>query len=157
MKPTKLTNLIGIAIGIAVVGFFVIKQMVGNGLPAPTSQLNIILIQPSLALILFLSALPILRYRSNLKKFSDGKAKRPKPVDSTYAIRTLAFAKSVSLTGSIFVGWQVAILAYQLLAPQTTSILNPILGIVGALTMAVVGIIVENLLRIPPDRETEAK
>lgn len=157
MKPTKVTNLIGIALGISVAGFFVIQQMVGNGLPAPTSQLNIILIQPSLALILFLSAMPIIRYRSNLKKFSTGKAKRPKPVDSTYAIRTLAFAKSVSLTGSIFVGWQVAIVVYQLLAPQATSILNPILGIAGALTMAVAGIIVENLLRIPPDRENEAK
>lgn len=153
MKPTKLLNLVGFAVATAVIGFFVIQQLVGNGFPAPTVELNIMLIQPSLALILFLSAIPILRYRTNLKKFVDGKAKRPKPVDPTYAIRSLAFAKSVSLTGSIFVGWQSAILVYQLLAPHAVSILKPILGISGALTMAIVGLIVENLFRIPPDRD----
>lgn len=156
MKPTKITNLISFAVGVAVIGYFVIRQMVGNGLPAPSVELNIILIQPSLALILFLSAIPILRYRSNLKKFIDGKAKRPKPVDPTYAIRSLAFAKSVSLTGSIFVGWQSAILVYQILTPHTISFLNPVLGIVGALTMTVVGLVVENLFRIPPDQDGDA-
>lgn len=156
MKPTKLTNLAGIALIVAVVGFFVIQLMVGNGLPAPTVAVNIILIQPSLALILFLSAIPIIRYRSSLKKFLDSKDVRPKPVDPTYALRSLAFAKSVSLTGSIFVGWQTAILVYQLVVPQTTSFLNPALGILGATTMTVVGIVVENLFRVPPDRDGDA-
>lgn len=156
MKPTKLTNLAGIALIVAVVGFFVIQIMVGNGLPAPTVAINIILIQPSLALILFLSAIPIIRYRSSLKKFLDSKGVRPKPVDPTYALRSLAFAKSVSLTGSIFVGWQTAILVYQLVVPQSTSFLNPVLGILGAITMTVVGIVVENLFRVPPDRDGDA-
>ena len=156
MKPTKLTNLVGIALIVAVVGFFVIQLLVGNGLPAPTVAINIVLIQPSLALILFLSAIPIIRYRSALKKFLDSKGVRPKPVDSNYAIRSLAFAKSVSLTGGIFVGWQSAILVYQLVVPQTTSFLTPVLGILGAITMTVVGIVVENLFRIPPDRDGDA-
>jgi hypothetical protein len=156
VKATKLTNLAGIALVVAVVGYFVIQLLVGNGLPAPTISSGIILIQPTLALILFLSAIPIIRYRRSLKKFLDSEGQRPKPVDPTYAVRSLAFAKSVSLTGSIFVGWQVAILVYQLLAPQTTSILNPALGILGAFSMAVVGILVENLFRIPPDRDGDA-
>ena len=156
MKATKLTNLAGIALVVAVVGYFVIQLLVGNGLPAPTISSGIILIQPTLALILFLSAIPIIRYRRSLKKFLDSESQRPKPVDPTYAVRSLAFAKSVSLTGSIFVGWQAAILVYQLLAPQTTSILNPALGILGAFSMAVAGILVENLFRIPPDRDGDA-
>jgi ABC-type sugar transport system permease subunit len=67
----------------------------------------------------------------------------------------LAFGKSVSLTGSIFVGWQLAILVYQLLLPQGTGILNVVLGLAGALSMTVVGLVVENLFRIPADRESD--
>lgn len=153
MKATKLTNLVTIAIAVAVVGYFAIQIMVGNGLPAPTIAINVILIQPSISLILFLSAIPMIRYRNALKKFVDAKGARPKPVDPIYAVRSLAFGKSVSLTGSIFVGWQLAILVYQLLLPQGTGILNVVLGLAGALSMTVVGLVVENLFRIPPDRE----
>ena len=156
MKPAKFINLVYLTLAVGIVGFFVIQQLVGNGLPAPTVELNIILIQPALALILFLSALPIIRYRSGLKKFQDNKGQRPKPVDPIYAVRSLAFAKSVSLTGSVFVGWQAAIIVYQLLAPQTASLLNPILGTVGALVMVAVGLIVENYFRIPPDQDGDA-
>lgn len=155
MKATKLTNLVTMAIAVAVVGYFAIQIMVGNGLPAPTIAINVILIQPSISLILFLSAIPMIRYRNALKKFVDAKGARPKPVDSVYAVRSLAFGKSVSLTGSIFVGWQLAILVYQLLLPQGTGILNVVLGLAGALSMTVVGLVVENLFRIPPDRESD--
>jgi hypothetical protein len=153
MKATKLTNLVTMAIAVAVVGYFAIQIMVGNGLPAPTIAINVILVQPSISLILFLSAIPMIRYRNALKKLVDAKGARPKPVDSVYAVRSLAFGKSVSLTGSIFVGWQLAILVYQLLLPQGTGILNVVLGLAGALSMTVVGLVVENLFRIPPDRE----
>ena len=155
MKATKLTNLVTMAIAVAVVGYFAIQIMVGNGLPAPTIAINVILIQPSISLILFLSAIPMIRYRNALKKFVDAKGARPKPVDSVYAVRSLAFGKSVSLTGSIFVGWQLAILVYQLLLPQGTGILNVVLGLAGALSMTVVGLVVENLFRIPADRESD--
>ena len=153
MKATKLTNLITIALTGAVAGYFVVQLIVGNGYPTPTITLNVVLIQPAISLILILSAMPMIRYRSALKKFVEDKGSRPKPVDSVYAVRSLAFGKSVSLTGSIFVGWQLSILVYQLLLPQGTGILNVVLGLVGALSMTIVGLIVENLFRIPPDRE----
>jgi hypothetical protein len=153
MKATKLTNLISIASAVAVGGYFAIQIMVGNGLPAPTIAINVVLVQPAIALILFLSVIPMLRYRSALKKFVDDKGPRPKPVDPIYAVRSVAFGKSVSLTGSIFVGWQLAVLVYQLLQPQSTGVLYVVLGLGGAISMTVVGLIVENLFRIPPDRE----
>jgi hypothetical protein len=95
----------------------------------------------------------MLRYRSALKKFVEDKGPRPKPVDPIYAVRSVAFGKSVSLTGSIFVGWQLAVLVYQLLQPQSTGVLYVVLGLGGAISMTVVGLIVENLFRIPPDQE----
>lgn len=156
MKPTKIVNLIVIAFGIGIIGFLVIQQLVGNGLQAPTTGLNIILIQPSLAIILALSAIPMIRYRTGLKKFEDNKGKRPTPVDSMYAVRTLALSKAVSLTGSIFVGWQLSILIYQLTSPEGTKLASTIFGLVGAIVMVVVGLIVENLFRVPPDRDGDA-
>ncbi|MEN9603549.1 MAG: hypothetical protein RLZZ06_752 [Actinomycetota bacterium] len=155
MKPTKIANLITAALLVGVVGFFVIQQMVGAGLPAPLIGLNLVLIQPSLAIILVLSAIPMLRYRRGLKKFEEEKGKRPVPVDSTYAIRTLALAKAVSLTGSIFIGWAIAVLTYQLISPEPKLMLT-ILGFVGAALMVAAGLLVENLFRIPPDRDGDA-
>lgn len=156
MKPTKITNLITTAALAGVVGFFVIQQLVGNGLPAPIFGLNLVLIQPALALILVLSAIPIMRYRSGLKKFEIEQAKRPARVDPNYAVRTLALAKAFSLTGSIFVGWAVAVLVYQLVSTEGAKLLLTILGIVGALIMVVAGLVIENLFRIPPDKDADA-
>lgn len=155
MKPTRITNLVTSALIVGVVGFFVIQQMVGAGLPAPLIGLNLVLILPSLAIILVLSSIPIMRYRSGLKKFEEAKGKRPTPVDSTYAIRTLALAKAVSLTGSIFIGWALAMLTYQLISPEPKLLLT-ILGLVGASLMVASGLVVENLFRIPPDRDGDA-
>jgi ABC-type sugar transport system permease subunit len=156
VKPTKITTLITAAALVGVVGFFVIQQLVGNGLPAPTIQLNLVLIQPSLAVILVLSAIPIMRYRSSLKKFEVDQGNRPARVDSNYAVRTLALSKAVSLTGSIFVGWAGAVLVYQLISPEGTKLLLTLLGLVGALAMVVAGLVIENLFRIPPDKDADA-
>ena len=156
MKPTKITNLITAAALTGVAGFFVIQQLVGNGLPAPTVGVNLVLIQPALAVILVLSAIPMMRYRSGLKKFEDGKAKQPARVEPNYAVRTLALAKAVSLSGSIFIGWALAVLVYQLISPEGTKLLLPILGVAGALAMVVAGLIIENLFRIPPDKDADA-
>lgn len=156
MKPTRISNLITAAVLVGVVGFFIIQQLVGNGLPAPTIGLNLVLLQPSLAIILVLSAIPMMRYRSGLKKFETEQGKRPARVDSTYALRTLALAKAVSLTGSIFVGWHLAILVHQLISPEGTKFLLTILGGFGALVMVFAGLFVENLFRIPPETDTDA-
>jgi ABC-type sugar transport system permease subunit len=153
LKPTKISNLVLLALLVAIGGFFVIRQMIGSGLPAPAAGLNIVLLQPALAIILTLSAIPIMRYRSGLKKFEEAKGKRPAPVDSAYAIRTLALAKAVSLTGSIFTGWQAAILINQLLTPIGSKLFLTIFGLIGALSMVAAGIVIENLFRIPPDRD----
>jgi hypothetical protein len=154
MKPTKILNLIGVAAVVSVVGYFLIQLMIGNGLPTPTMELNVVLVQPAIALILFLSALPMVRYKRALKKLEAGKGSRPAPVDSRYAVRTLAFAKSVSITGSIFVGWQFALLTHQLLGPANQAALGTFFALAGAASMAVVGLIVENLFRVPPDKNS---
>lgn len=156
MKPTKISNLITTTLIVGVAGFFVIQLLVGNGLPAPTIGLNLVLIQPALALILVFSAIPIMRYRSGLKKFEADQGKRPARVDSNYAVRTLALAKAVSLTGSIFVGWNLSVLVYQLISPEGTKIPLTAFGLLGAIAMVAAGLIIENLFRVPPDRDTDA-
>ena len=156
MKPTRITNLITALAGVSVAGFFVIRSLVGAGQPAPTVGLNLVIIQPALAIILVLSAFPMIRYRRGLKKFEASQGKRPAPVDSRYAIRTLALAKAVSLTGSITSGWALAVLLYQLTSPEGAKIALPILGLVGAMVMVAAGLFVENLLRIPPEKDGDA-
>lgn len=155
MKPTKILNLIGTAAIVSVVGYFLIQFMIGNGLPTPSMELNVILVQPAIAVILFLSALPMVRYKRALRKLEAGKGSTPAPVESRYAVRTLAFAKSVSITGSIFVGWQIGLLVHQLLGPANQAALGTFFALAGAASMAVVGLIVENLFRVPPDKNVD--
>jgi hypothetical protein len=156
VKPTRITNLVTAFVVVAGAGFFVIRSLVGAGQPAPTIGLNLVLIQPVLAIILMLSAIPLIRYRRGLKKFEASQGKRPVPVDSRYAVRTLALAKAFSLTGSITGGWGLAVLIYQLSSPEPSKITMPILGLVGAGVMVAAGLFTENLLRIPPEKDGDA-
>lgn len=156
MKPTRIANLIVLFAIVAGVGFFVIRQLVGMGQPAPTIGLNLVVIQPVLATILALSAIPVIRYRRGLKKLESNPGKRPAPVDSRYAIRTLALAKAFSLTGSISAGWSLAVIFYQLTSPDNARLTLPILDFVGACLMVAVGLFVESQLRLPPDQEGDA-
>jgi hypothetical protein len=156
VKPTKISNLVTAMLFVAVAGFFLIQQLVGSGMPAPTIALNLVLIQPTLAIVLVLSALPMIRYRRGMKKYETGEGKRPVSVDSTYAIRTLALAKAMSLTASISIGWSIAIVTYQLASRVPGQVLMPIFGALGAGAMLAAGLIVENLFRIPPEKDGDA-
>lgn len=155
MKQTRISNLL-VALAItALAGYFVIQQLSGNGMPTPNADLGMIIIQPVAAVALVLMAIPIIRYRASLKKFLDEKGKRPGLVDSRYAIRTLALAKSLSLTGSIFAGWHIALVVYRVIEVGGEGIVLAVVGFVGSLIMGTAGIVVENLFRIPPDRDGE--
>lgn len=156
MKPTRITNLIVLFAIVAGAGFFVIRQLVGMGQPAPTIGLNLVVIQPVLATILALSAIPVIRYRRGLKKLESNQGKRPVPLDSRYAIRTLALAKAFSQTGSISAGWSLAVVFYQISSPETARLTLPILDFIGAGLMVAIGLYVESQLRIPPEQEGDA-
>ena len=156
MKPTKIVNLAIAGAAVALVGFFFIRQLVGAGIAAPVIAINLVVIQPILAAVLVLSALPIIRYRRGLSKFEVGAGKRPTPVESNYALRMLALAKAMSLTGSISAGWSIAIIGNLLASQFEGKVLMPILGAVSALAMVAAGLVVENLFRIPPEKDGDA-
>jgi hypothetical protein len=153
MKPTKITNLLLVMLSVGIVSYFVIQQIIGSGLPSPATTLNIVLLLPGLAVILAVAALPMIRYRSGLKKFETNKGPRPKLVEPAFAVRILALAKAVSLTGSVFVGWLGAVLLHQI--DNGAGVPMSALGVLGAIVMVVTGVLVEWLFRIPPDRDGE--
>lgn len=153
MKQTRISNLVLAAALTAVIGYFVIQQLTGTGQPTPDAALSMLILQPTATVLLVLLSIRIIRYRSALKKFLDSKGKRPALVDSSYAIRTLALAKSLSLTGSFFAGWHLALTVYRVSQIGADRITPAILGLVGSLVMTVAALVVENLFRIPPDRD----
>ena len=156
MKQTRISNLIAALAITALAGYFIIRQLAASGLATPNADLGMLIIQPVAALALGLMAIPIVRYRSALKKFMDDRGKRPALVDSRYAIRTLALAKSLSLTGSIFAGWHMSLIIYHVIEVGAEGIMPSVLGIIGSALMATVALVVEGLFRIPPDRDGEA-
>jgi len=156
VKPTKISSLIAYVAAVTMVGFVVIQQIVDRGMPAPSAGVSILIVVPVLALYLFVRSYAMIRYRRAMKKFLEEKGKRPSPVDSKYAVSTVVLAKSMSITGSILLGWHLSILWFRLSVSQPTGILPVSLACLESLALAIVGVIVENLFRVPPDSDNEA-
>lgn len=155
MNPTKVSNLVLTLGATTVIGFYTLQQLESNGVSASNTSLSLVITQPILAAVLFTIAMPVIRYRSELKKFVENKGKRPLPVDSKYAIRTLSLAKSVSFVGSLLGGLHLALIAFRFYTVAGEGVALSVFGLVGSAILVASGLIVENLFRIPPDSDGE--
>lgn len=72
-----------------------------------------------------------------------------------FAARVAVFAQAMALTGALMMGWQIAILVYQLGLTGARSTWSPLVdtlcALAGGLVLLVCGIVVENWCKIPPD------
>lgn len=158
MKPTKILNLIITAASAAVGAYLLIRLAVSNGWQVPVANLNLIFVLPIIGLIVLGMAWPIIRYRRAVRDLTKATAegnpglKRPKRVDPFYAVRVLMLAKAISIAGAIFIGWHLGALAVQAGLPViTTTIWFNFAAMIGALVMAICGVITELICRIRQD------
>lgn len=72
-----------------------------------------------------------------------------------FAARVAVFAQAMALTGALMMGWQVAILVYQLGLTGARATWSPLVdtlcALAGGLILLVCGILVENWCKIPPN------
>lgn len=115
-------------------------------------------------------AVPVLRWTSLLtmgaatvltlamgirvKRYTSGKA--TSPISPIAAARTLVLAQAGTYAGSAIAGWHIGILIGLLGASGTGSsaVKSSLLMIGGALVMAIVGWVVEQFCKLPPDEPT---
>lgn len=156
MKSLSLGRLILVSVIVAGATFFLTQALVVRGFAVSLSPTNLIVTLFSISILLLVLSIPIWRYRNLLKQ---GKA-RPKRVDPFYAVRILLLSKAVAISGSLFAGWHIGIVIYQLTAPVVISgaVARNFVGLVASIVMVIAGIYTESLCRLPEDDadDTEA-
>lgn len=95
----------------------------------------------------------VAKFRQRAKR-QDARAMNP-----LAAARTLVWAQTAAYVGAMFAGWHVALLFYQvgLLSVRSTwsPVWGAVIGVFSGLLMLVVGIVVENMCKIPPEDSDE--
>jgi polyferredoxin len=150
MKLTKLRFLFLLALISSVAGYFVAAFLVGRGFQVPVSAVNLILTLGAIGVVLLGLAIPIWRYRSALKQQS---GKRPKRVDPFYAVRVLLLAKASAIAGSLFAGWHLGVVGFQLLSPVVVQVLvlQNALGFFASFALVASAFVTEQICRLPND------
>lgn len=155
MKPTKAGSVIAVVFGASVIAFLVVRLMVSNGMPIPTSPTNLLLALAFIAVVILGLSVPIWRYKTALAQYKTGT--RPKRVDPFYAVRVVLLAKASALTGAGFVGWHLGALVAQLSLPVsfTAALLQNSFGLVASLVLMAAAIISEQICRLPDEPNNE--
>jgi hypothetical protein len=150
MKLTKLRFLFLLALISSVAGYFIAAFLVGRGFQVPVSAVNLILTLGAIGVVLLGLAIPIWRYRSALKQQS---GKRPKRVDPFYAVRVLLLAKASAIAGSLFAGWHLGVVGFQLLSPVVVQVLvlQNALGFFASFALVASAFVTEQICRLPND------
>lgn len=166
MKPTKPIQLIIAALVSAVAAFLFALFRINQSLGVPVSKINILVTLPVIGLTLVALAIPVIRYRLQLRKLrsttvaspANALAQRPKRVDPFYAVRLLTLAKACSIAASLFLGWHIGVIVVQLSRPvvATEGVWQNGFGLVGSIVLLACALIVEFVCRIPNDGGAEA-
>jgi hypothetical protein len=158
MKPTKLLNLALIAVASLIATGLLVPFLIRNGYPTPAVPGRSNLTLGVIILVLAGLGWPPLRYRRELaKKLADPAAPHPRRLSSTYAVRVLALAKSSEIFGAIVAGGVGGILIAQATSPvgPGASFGSNLVSCMLAVVLAVLGYVIEQLLKIKDDADAE--
>ena len=156
MKPISVVGVISGALISALGGFGYSNWALANGFHIPVSGVTLSVSVGIVAIILLVLALPIWKYKRNLKKVLDAKStevKKVLPVDPFYAVKVLLLARAAAVTASLFIGWHTGVLVKQFTSPviaQEAIGPNLAAAIVSLLLLAVAFIVVE-ICKLPDD------
>jgi hypothetical protein len=85
----------------------------------------------------------------------NGYGKRDRPLDPILATRTLVLAQACAYAGALSLGWHAGIFVDQLTLLSVRSTTAPLWGsvalMVGGTLMIMVGLVVEDFCKLPPD------
>ena len=138
-----------------ILGFGYSTYAVNNGLEVPISGITLALSTALIAVILLGLALPIWKYKRSITKVIT--VSKPLPVNPFYAVRVLLLSKAAAITGAMFIGWHSGVLVKQFTAPVVViDATSPnITALVSAVLLLIVGIIVEQVCKLPSDKSKD--
>ncbi|MBJ7280738.1 MAG: DUF3180 domain-containing protein [Rhodoluna sp.] len=159
----KSISVIGVGVWLALstaAGYGYSVWAINNGRVIPVSGITLAISVIVVAVILISLAIPIWKYKRNLKKATaaleqnpTAKVSKPMPVDPFYAVRVLILARAGAVTASMLGGWHIGVLIKQYTSPvvvESSTGTNIAAGI-ASLVLLAVSFIVEWMCRLPND------
>lgn len=136
--------LVGLVAGLA--GWLANWLATRNGFGTPTLPLTSLVTTAAIIGITLVFGRRVLRWRNG---------RRDRPLDPILATRTLVLAQACAYAGALSLGWHAGIFVDQLTLLSVRSTTAPLWGsvalMVGGTVMIMVGLVVENFCRLPPD------
>ena len=151
MTATRWRTLLLLAVGVAAVTWWVMRLVVGRGAATPPDvPWLVVAVELLIAGVVLSMGWAVRQYQ---------RGKRP-TLDPVRAARTAVLAKASCYTGALLTGWylaQVLIVAGDLdIASQRGRAGAAALAALGALVLAVVGLVVEWFCQVPPEDGEDA-
>jgi len=151
MQRTRWQSLLLLALVTGLLGWILLRALEGQGTTLPPVPWLVV------AVLLVISGI-VFAMGWAVRQFLRGK--RP-TLDPIRAARTAVLAKASSYTGSLLAGWytaQVLLVIGDLdIASRRARAISAGLAVVGAVLLAVVGLIVERFCRVPPPSDKQAE
>jgi hypothetical protein len=136
--------LVGLVAGFT--GWLVNWLATRNGYGTPTLPLTSLATTAVIIAITLVFGRRVLRWRNG---------KRDRPLDPILATRTLVLAQACAYAGALSLGWHAGIFVDQLTLLSVRSTTAPLWGsvalMVGGTLMIMVGLVVEDFCKLPPD------
>lgn len=133
-----------ICLGSALAGWVAQVLLTTNGFSSPVLQ------WPSLVTMVAGMAITFV-FGLRVRRYTQGKLKRR--LDPLQAARTLVLAQATAYAGSLIGGWHIGLLLDVLRGTGLGNqvVISSLLMIVGALVMVIVGWVVEQFCKLPPE------
>jgi hypothetical protein len=135
---------VGLVAGLA--GWLVNWLATRNGYGTPALPLTSLVTTAAIIAVTLVFGHRVLRWRNG---------KRDRPLDPILATRTLVLAQACAYAGALNLGWHAGILVDQVALASVRSTSLPVWASValmaGGTVMIMVGLVVENFCRLPPD------
>lgn len=150
MRMSSLKTRILLLVFVLALGLGAVLNGLSVGAGGPELQLpaTVLVVSVVYCSILFWFGLQVSRY-SQREKRQDARAMNP-----LTAARTVVWAQTAAYVGAMFAGWHVALLFYQIgllsLRSTWTPVGGAIIGVISGVLMLAIGMIVENMCKIPP-------
>lgn len=149
MERTRVRTLVLLAVGATALGWLVVSVLGSRGLVLPA-------VPWAMVAVLVLIAAVVLAMGWSVRQYLRGKHPT---LDPLRAARTAVLAKASCYTGALLAGWYAAqvidVLGDLGIESQRDRALSAGLAVLGAVLLAVVGLVVEWFCRIPPPEDPE--
>jgi len=149
MQRTRVRTLLLVAVVAAAVGWLVVRALGSRGIELP--QVPWLMVA-----VLVLIAAVVLAMGWSVRQYLRGKHPT---LDPLRAARTAVLAKASCYTGALLAGWYAAqvvdVLGDLGIEAQRDRALSAGLAVLGAVVLAVVGLVVEWICRVPPPEDPE--